>query len=195
MNEWTFVCFTRFTRSFIMQLLGCVCRHGRSVLCPRPHHPRQDVHELPGTGQLPVQWRSAIHTHTPHISLTPPHPSSHTLTSPFCPTRRQLLGDRHRLRQLRHHLRLPHREGRRQLWGRLRSGLLQEPQGPSSRHPARRPPETGGYLHGRTVSACPAVRSLLKSKELLRNLAGSEAWKEEEGEWESVCVKTDRCQK
>ena len=41
----------------LLKVLGGVCRHGSPVLRSRPHHPRQDVHELPGPGQLPVQWR------------------------------------------------------------------------------------------------------------------------------------------
>lgn len=51
-----------------IQVLGRVRRHGCSVLRARPRNPRQDVHELPGTGQLPVQWRSVMHTYRTHLT-------------------------------------------------------------------------------------------------------------------------------
>lgn len=82
----------------------------------------------------------------------------------FYLTRRQLLDHWHRLRQLRHHLRLPHHQRRWQLRWRLRPGLLQEPSWFPPCHPALSASETGGNLHGRTVPAGAAVWSLLERK-------------------------------
>lgn len=45
---------------FVFQLLGCVRWHGCSVLCSRPWHPWKNVHELPGSGQLPLQRRLVV---------------------------------------------------------------------------------------------------------------------------------------
>lgn len=104
----------------------------------------------------PVEVRSA----PPNTGLRP-HSLPSLLLFLSLQTRGQLLGDWHRLRQLRHYLRLPHPEGRRQLRGRLRPGVLQEPPGPPSCNPAGGPPETGRDLHGWTVPARPAVRGLL----------------------------------
>lgn len=100
-----------------------------------------------------------LHQHLAYIA------SVHLPNLRLFPTRWQLLGDRHRLWKLRHHVCLPHPEGWWYLRWRLRPHLLQEPPRPASRHSARRPSEAGWNLHDRTVSARPAVWGLLKRED------------------------------
>lgn len=81
--------------------------------------------------------------------------------------RGQLLGDWHRLWQLRHHLCLPQLEGGWLLWRWLLPDLLPQPPWPAPCHPAHCAPEAGGDLHVWPVPACASVRYL----KLLRTLA------------------------